>query len=217
MLRRTGRILFVVIVIVIATWAYLRVVAEPLVRNINHCKREARELRERSRLLGADVAAMSRAERQRLDASREALRKRLNRARSFARDWKRLKAAMRARALNRGLEVIDLRETRLGESERVNLPLSGTRMRRVSARIRGSRRQWGGFLEAVSRMPYYMTLSAVQAGVDREAEMRVDWIWHQLLQDDAAAKVRPELLNLSASILNHPIPPLQSGPARREF
>ncbi|HDP94078.1 MAG TPA: hypothetical protein ENN40_01825 [Candidatus Aminicenantes bacterium] len=219
MLRKTVRVVFILLVFVAAIWVYLKVVAEPLVRDINLCKRESKELKyqltqlEQSRV---DVAEMKTAEHGRLDASRRMLRKRLVPEGSVSRHVERVLPALRMRARSLGLQVQALRDTPMDDAQRnrVDLPLTGTRMRLISARIRGSAWQWGLFLEATSRLPAYLTLSSVQGRMENNVEMRVEWILHHISGQEPLPHVPAELLNSASSLLERPIPPLDPGRVR---
>lgn len=219
MLRKTVRAFFVLVVVVTAVWVYLKAVAEPLVRDINHYKRESRELQEqRTRLEQSrvDVARMKAAEHGRLSGSRRMLRKRLVApGDSVPLHVKSVLDALRSRARSLGLRMHTLEESHVNEAQRirVDLPVTGTRMRRISTRIQGPSREWGGFLEAASRLPAYLTLSSVQADSGPNAQMRVEWILHHIPGNEPLPQVRPDLVNSASLLLDRPIPPLKLGSA----
>ncbi|MBN1196221.1 MAG: hypothetical protein JXA62_02330 [Candidatus Aminicenantes bacterium] len=217
MLRKTLRIFFVLAVVAAAVWVYLKMVAEPLVRDINHYKRESRELRDqRTRLEQSrvDVAKMKTAEHGRLSGSRRMLRTRMVvPGDSVPLHVKSVLVALRSRARFLGLRMHKLEESPFNDKQRarVDLPITGTRMHLISIRIQGPSREWGRFLEAASHLPAYLTLSSVQGNSGPNAQMRVEWILHHIPGNEPLPRVRPSLVNSASSLLDRPIPTLKPG------
>jgi len=216
MLRKTVQVILVFTLALTAIWFYMRLVAEPLIRDINHSKRESREIKsqwerlEDSHDQATDLNAL---EVRRLKTSRRLLANRLSAESPLSRSWPRLAAGMRSRARVHGLRVLALDEAPMTqmESNQADLPISGTVTYRVSARIRGSLKQWGPFLVAVSRLPAYLTLVQVYGIHGKAGEMRVDWVWHRISPEAPLPSIRAELMDPLSPLLDRRLPPLNSG------
>jgi len=215
MLRKSIRAIFLLLLTLGVIWIFMGVVAEPLIRDINHNKRRAREINDQVVELeksSRNVSELTTLERRRLKASRVLLRSRLMHRGGGSREWARLAGELRALAGKRGLRTIALEVAGItpDEKNQLNLPLDGAGMRRITMRLRSSSRRWGGFLIAVSRLREYLTLSGVNHRPGKYPELHVDWIWHQVSAGQPLPKIHSVLLNPASRKLDQSIPSLKS-------
>lgn len=214
MLRKTVKGVFLLLLVLGVIWIFMRVVAEPLIRDINHSKRRAREINGQLADLdksSRNVSELTTLERRRLKVSRTLLRTRLNHRGTEAREWARLEKELRVLAGKRGIRTVALEVAGVTPEEKnqLNLPMDGAVMRRISMRLGGPGRRWGSFLLAVSRLREYLTLTVVNHKPGKSPELHVDWIWHQVPLGKPLPKIRPELLNPASQQLDRSIPPLK--------